>query len=1142
MTFLIRIGRPGDLSVMDSPRFTMPVHAATAKNRDDLVSEINTGFNAVSTEELLEIEARWVVNPEYRIIAKQSKQAVTLTDAEKDWLARHPVIRLGLNPEWPPIEFTDPAGAHKGISSDYIHLFEEQLGIKIEPVPNLAWNQILDKAEKQEIDILACISRTPARETFLSFTRPYLSIPLVLITRDDAPPINSMQDIAGQKLAVARGYAVQEWVERDHDELEIVPVNSVEEGLRAVLEKKATAFIGNLTVATFLINTKGLHHLKVAAATPYTMELSVAVRKDWPELVWILDKCFMNISERRHSNIYNKWTSISPEDKTDWKFIISLVASIIAPIILILIIYIFWNRSLARQIKKRRQAENALKEVNALQEVILDNSMIGIAFIKNRRFQWTNPHVAKMLGLPEGTLKDASTRAMYSEEDKYEWIGNHAYAVLEKGETFDDLMEIKRNDNTRFWCRVMGKALYPKDPHGGSIWLFDDITALVETEEQLKKAVREAKIANSAKSEFLANMSHEIRTPMNGIIGAAELALAEPISHKASRYLQIISNSGQTLLGIINDILDFSKIEAGKLDLETLPIHLNDILMNIGDIFSSQTTKKNIEFLFDIEPGIPLSVYGDPTRIKQIITNLVSNAVKFTGAGDRIIVGVKALKINEDRVLYEFFVKDTGKGIKKAFLENLFDPFTQEDASTTRQHGGTGLGMSICKLLVNMMKGEIRVESEEGVGTTFFFTLDLARQPKDQEQEFHIPKDLSRLKVMVVDDSRDSLDILQKLLNAFGFETLLLQTPQGAETIFENNPYDLVITDWQMPGMDGISLAGRLRKIKPEIPIIMLTAFGQESEKHAAEQAGIKVFLTKPINSAMLYDAIMFVFGKGRKQQQDLKKASVYQSYIMGMDVHVLLAEDNRTNQEIAKAILAKAGMKVDIAHNGREAVEMVQDKHYDIVLMDIQMPEMDGYEATRIIRRDRRFAKLPIIAMTAHAIKGDEEKCLKAGMDGYLTKPIRQDILFRTVWKKLEANLDNAVVDHTENVDTEIIHEEKPEEPPEKLPGIDIADALDALGIDWAVYKTVLQGFRRYNADIVSRMILAMNQHDNKSLIHLAHSLKGSAANIVARALADLSETLEAAARHNTAEKVQINDIKLELEKVFTSILSLNK
>ncbi len=340
-----------------------------------------------------------------------------------------------------------------------------------------------------------------------------------------------------------------------------------------------------------------------------------------------------------------------------------------------------------------------------------------------------------------------------------------------------------------------------------------------------------------------------------------------------------------------------------------------------------------------------------------------------------------------------------------------------------------------------------------------------------------------------------------------------------------------------MPEMDGIELARRLRGIKPEIPIIMLTSYGQKAEKKAAKEAGIKVLLTKPINSATLYDAVMLVFGKGRKQKKDIRKKSVYQSYLMELDIRVLLVEDNFTNQAIAKAILETADIKVDIANNGLEALDMVKEKVYNIVLMDIQMSEMDGHEATIAIRKDKRFSKLPIIAMTAHAMKGVEEECLKTGMDGYVSKPIRQDVLFRTLWKKLEPGIDKAVMDDLKTLDTTIVDEL----PPESLSGINVSDALKSLGIDWLVYKTVLQGFRCNNFNIITQMIKAFNKNDNEALRAYAHSLKGSAANIRAEEVANLARDLEDSTYNNTAKKIHIDDLKLGLEEVFTSIISLS-
>ena len=1132
-TMLIRAGQPHNLAIMESPRFSKQVYAAVAKHRHDLIKIINAGLQAITLEELLEIEARWMVNPEFRILAKRNKQIIKFNAVEKKWLARHPVIRMGIESAWAPFEFVDQSGTYKGMSSDYIHIFEQKLGLKIKHIPGLAWHEVLKKAKKREIDILPCIARTPDRDAYLNFTRPYLSLPVVLITRNDAPLISSLRDLKGQKLAMIQGYAIQEWIERDHPHQKFILVKNVEDGLRKVIGGDAAAYAGSLSVVSFLINKKRLQTLKIAASTPYTYELSVGVRKDWPELIWMLDKCFMKISERQHSRIYNRWISVEMENKIDWDFIKYLTGSILGIILLILLGVILWNLSLARQIKKRKKAEKDLEESNALQKLILENAMLGIAFVKNYRFEWVNPQMETMLGFATKDFQGASIQMLYSDHEKYEWMSKHAHDVLQKGETFDDLLELERNSG-KLWCRLVGKALDPKIPHAGSVWLLDDITDLVQAEKEMKKAVKDAEIANYAKSEFLANMSHEIRTPMNGVIAAADLALQERLSFNTEKYLRIIHSSGHALLGIINDILDFSKIEAGKLDLEQVPFMVNEVLEKVINMFINKAQEKGVELFIDIDPQASMAVMGDPLRLRQIITNLVGNAIKFTHRDQSITIGVSAEGKEKDMARLNFFVKDTGIGMHPEYLQKLFEPFGQADSSTARKYGGSGLGLTICKQLVEMMDGEIHAESEYGKGATFYFSIQTKLQ-KNPPPELKVPDDLKNFNILVVDDSMDSRNTIKKILKSFGFKVQMVS--QGSEALAElkNNHYNLVIMDWLMPAMDGFETSQKIRRdLKLNLPIIMLTGFGNDIDQEKQQAAGINLYLTKPIITTVLFAGIMQVFGK-----KFIPKSSLNQSRPMLTSIQqklkgcrILLAEDNLTNQEIATAVLQKAGMKVEVVSNGRQAVAKVRENTYDAVLMDIQMPVMDGYEATILIRKHE--SKIPIIAMTAYAMKDDERKCLEAGMDDYITKPIHQEKLLRTLSQYINnKNTDQPALPSKPAPDTDL---------PASLPGINVQAAMKALHLDSSTFKHILAGFLRNNLDTNTQIRMAFEKQEWTGLRELAHSLKGSGGNIGAVQLHKTAQILETACLDVPPDRDMVENLAAALNHVLHSLEKLEK
>jgi len=662
--------------------------------------------------------------------------------------------------------------------------------------------------------------------------------------------------------------------------------------------------------------------------------------------------------------------------------------------------------------------------------------------------------------------------------------------------------------------------------------LMEEIELHKKLDRELEQAKQLAETATLAKSRFLANMSHQIRTPMNGIITATDLALAESLAPEVEHYLHIVHNSSYALLGIINDILDFSKIEAGLLELKERVFRLDEMFDRVIDVFVNQAAAKNIELLVDVDINTPRILRGDSLRLQQILTNLIGNAIKFTGAGGIILVSVResdtAEGLTGNQVLLSFAVKDTGAGIAPEYLPLLFEPFTQGDSSSTRKYEGTGLGLSICKKFVTMMDGTIGVDTEVNKGSTFFFTVRFEKAGETPTSRLVFPPDISGLNVLVVDDSGDSREIMAKMLSSLGFRVETVASGGEALQKLQKTPVDLVLMDWKMAEMDGIEASRRIRDdLHLTVPIIMMTAFAREVHRSTAEKVGINGFLTKPIFQSTLFDAIMDAFGKSGPPKSGAKmsfttKASMYKKHLKGCKI--LVAEDNLTNQEVAKAILQGAGILVTVVGDGEDAVAKIIREPFDAVLMDIQMPRINGFQATQQIRQIPGCETLPIIAMTAHALKGDEEKCLEAGMDGYVSKPINQDRLFYTIWRHL---LNRKRVEGTAGEDPllppegdaapvltedgEGVEQIDPNElPPFHLPGIDVGAVLQATGLHWRTFQDILIGFLRDNRTTTAAIQQALDTKDRHGLQHLAHSLKGSAGNIGAGELREAADELE--------------------------------
>lgn len=730
----------------------------------------------------------------------------------------------------------------------------------------------------------------------------------------------------------------------------------------------------------------------------------------------------------------------------------------------------------------------------------------------------------------------------YVHPDDLELVRNAIGYSLEKNRPFRFDHRIVRSDGETRTVQVQAEVV--ADEIGRSVRMMgtiQDISDLRRTEESLRLAKEYAELAQNyaeqtaakleqknleldsalkiaeqatqAKSEFLANMSHEIRTPINAVIGITHLALKTDLNPRQRDYIEKIHVSSQSLLGVINDILDFSKIEAGMLSLESIDFFLPDVLNQIASLVGLKAEEKGLELLFDIASDVPNYLIGDPLRLGQILINLASNSVKFTEKGEIVVTIRKSTPEQQpkenDRIILQVSVQDTGIGLSQEQIEKLFQSFTQADGSTTRKYGGTGLGLSITKHLVELMGGEIHVESEKGKGSCFSFTVNLGLGEKEKAV-LPCPSDLVGRRVLVVDDNRTARDILISVLQSFSFD--VSQAVSGSDALamltsasLEEKPYDLVLMDWKMPGMDGIETAKRIREshFNKTPAILMISGFGREEVMVQAEAVGVHSLLTKPVNNSVLFDTIMEIFGKSGRDLKARRRLHVDGAVLLReiRGARVLLVEDNKINQLVASELLETAGLHVTIANNGREAVDQFLEnkKSFHAVLMDIQMPEMDGFDATREIRRLeiqrdgwKPIRRVPIIAMTAHAMIEERRRCLEADMDDHLAKPIDPQVLYETLLKWIN-------IGDIDEADSIIRKLENPtvDELPKSLAGIDMDKALKRLDGKRDLYQRALITFYDSCRTIPSQLADALNRGDLVFIQRTAHTMKGAAGNI---------------------------------------------
>ncbi|MEE9397591.1 MAG: transporter substrate-binding domain-containing protein [Methylococcales bacterium] len=1085
------------------------------KEWPQLVKILQKGLDSITIQEKKAIQRKWI--PIAKDLFRAGKRA-RLSPEEMQFVLTHPVITFS-ETQWEPLHSISGEGQPYGMSIDFLNLVSEKTGLRFQYTPVSSWTEVVDGIRNGSLDMAPAMGKTKTKEAYAQFSEPYLSFPLIIVTRDDVTYIKDTSELDGKKVLVGSHYTSQEFLAENYPDIVLLPVPDVSTALKKLAAGEAFALVANMATATYHIQQLGLTNLKISGTTEYEFDIRAMVREGLPELVSIINKGLAAITEEERNFIYHKWLPIQYKSQVDTKLAWTIVAIATAIIALAL----FWNWIVQRQKAALRVSEERFHlAMEASDDGLWDwNIQTGEVYF--------SPGYMKMLGYdPRELAANHQTWAhLLHPEDKLKAVSFTENAIATVSKHYEHEFRLKTKSGSYVDIHSSGSVVaIDREGHATrAVGTQRDVTQRKQVAKELNRAKKDAEQASQFKSDFLANMSHEIRTPMNAVIGLSHLALQTNLTAKQRDYLAKIQGSSENLLTIINDILDFSKIEAGKLQLESVEFPLDEIFNNLADLFRQKADEKSIEVIFDINNEVPKKLIGDPLRLQQVLINLTSNALKFTESGE-VIIGVRLVNLQQRSAVFRFFVKDTGIGLSEEQISRLFQAFHQADQTTTRHYGGSGLGLAISKKLVGLMNGKLGVESNPGKGSTFFFTIK-ANIPEETEQTniITVPT-LEGLKVLVVSDHPSTQKALCSMLTSFSCEAnytdnadLILDLVKSADP-----PYQIVLLDQFFRSRSKGNFADQINELASLEPKVFAIVAAHEFEAMPTVAIGlVDSFLIKPVDPSQLFNALLeFLYSEDLLQNP--KKPEGKRAELARLKGDILLVEDNLLNQQVAGELLGSFGLSVDFANNGLEALTAVREKQYDMVFMDIQMPELDGLDATRLIRDELGQTKLPIIAMTANAMVGDNVKSTEAGMNNHITKPIDPDEVYREVqrWIPQFLSEDNRKPRANPPQDESSI---PPYTDPES-----IEQAVARIGGNRKLLSQLLQDFYVDHYDDKEKIRAALQSGDTKTVKRLIHTIKGIAGNIGAVELAESAEY---------SEKLALNDTSSDLDSTMQKLYS---